>query len=140
MADSDRGSVLVLMPAAVLVFIVLGALCVDFASVWAAQRRLAVAAEAAANDVATQALDLEALYASGAVVLVPGAALEVATLSIARAGLERLDPIIESVEVRGNSVVVVLAGTAHHLFARSLPGGFATTRVRVTAEATAESS
>ena len=55
----ERASVLMLMPAAVLVFIVLGALCVDFASVYGAKRELSNAAAAAANDVASQALDVD---------------------------------------------------------------------------------
>lgn len=140
MAERERGSVLVLMPAAVLIFIVLGALCVDFSGVWAAQRRLTIAAEAAANDVVTQALDLDALYGDGAVELVPDRAVEVARRSLAAAGLGRLDPSILAVDVDGDTVVVTVTGVAHHLFAGALPGGFDRTTLRVTATATAVSS
>src|SRR5438552_3809411 len=61
----ERGSVLMLMPAAVLVFLVLGALCVDFGSAYDAQRELASAATAAANDAAGRAIDVELLYTTG---------------------------------------------------------------------------
>jgi hypothetical protein len=138
--DRERASVLMLMPAAVLVFVVLGALCVDFGGVWAAHRRLDAAAEAAANDVATQALDLDALYAGGEVRLVPGLASEIAMRSVAAAGLERFEVVVESVTVDGGVVVVTLTGTAHHLFARAVPGGLSSTPLRSSAEASAEVS
>ena len=50
----ERGSVLMLMPVAVLIFLVLGALCVDFGSVFTVKRELSNAAAAAANDAASR--------------------------------------------------------------------------------------
>ena len=51
-----------LMPAAVLVVMVLGAIAVDQSIVYTQQRELVAAAEAAANDAAGYGLDREAFY------------------------------------------------------------------------------
>lgn len=61
----ERGSVLMLMPAAVLVLVVLGAIAVDAALVFMAQRELQNATAAAANDAAVAALSEQALYECG---------------------------------------------------------------------------
>jgi Flp pilus assembly protein TadG len=121
----QRGSVLMLMPAAVLVFLVLGALCVDFGSTFAAKRELSNAAAAAANDAATQALDLDRFYASGDVGLRLELARRVAERSVAAMGLERLVPVVEDVRsaADGLTVTVTLRARARYLFARALPGG-----------------
>src|SRR5947209_14296230 len=95
----ERGSVLMLMPAAVLVFIVLGALCVDYGSVFVAKRELGNAAAAAANDAAAQAIDLDLFYETGEVRLRPDVARAVAERSLAAEGLERLDAGIADVTV-----------------------------------------
>ena len=131
----QRGSVLVLLPAAVLVFLVLGALCVDFGGVFSAQRELHVAAAAAASDAASRAIDLEVLYDTGEVRLVPSVAEEVVRRSIAAKGLDRLDPEVVAVEVHGAVVTVRLRGRVRHLFARAVPGGSDGTDVVTTASA-----
>ena len=59
---TDRGSSLMLMPAAVLVVMVLGAIAVDQSIVYTQQRELVAAAEAAANDAAGYGLDRDAFY------------------------------------------------------------------------------
>lgn len=133
----QRGSVLMLLPAAVLVFLVLGALSVDFGGVYAAQRELNDAAEAAANDAASRALDLSTLYGSGAPVIDPVLAEQVARASVASKGLDRLDAEVESVEVDGATVTVRVKGRAQHLFAKAVPGGPAATDVRTSATAEA---
>jgi Flp pilus assembly protein TadG len=119
----ERGSVLLLLPAAVLIFLVLGALCVDYGSVYVAQRELSDAAAAAANDAATRALDLSSLYGGGEVHLVPGLAEEVARQSLAAKGLDRLEASVEGIEVTGTTVTVRVRGRAHFLFAKAVPGG-----------------
>jgi len=119
----ERGSVLMLLPAAVLVFLVLGALCVDYGSVYSARRELADAAAAAANDVATRAVDLDLLYATGEVHLDVDVAEEVARRSIAAKGLDRLDAEVDGVDVSGDEVTVRVRGRAHYLFAKAVPGG-----------------
>ena len=57
----ERGSVLMLMPAAVLVIVVLGAIAVDHAVVFGVQRELISDAQDAANDAAAYGLDPGAL-------------------------------------------------------------------------------
>ena len=59
----DRGSVLMLMPAAVLIVMVLGAIAVDLTAVRLGQRELIAAAGDAANDAVTIGLDEAALRA-----------------------------------------------------------------------------
>jgi Flp pilus assembly protein TadG len=114
-----------LMPAAVLVFLILGALCVDFGSVYSAKRELSNAAAAAANDAASRAIDLEHFYRTGEVRLLPDTARSVAIASVAAKGLDRLDARVTAVEVdaTGDHVVVTVAGRAHYLFAKAVPGG-----------------
>jgi uncharacterized membrane protein len=128
-----------LMPAAVLIFLVLGAICVDFGGVYLAQRELANAAAAAANDAATQAIDLAHLYETGEVRLLAETARRVAERSVAAKGLERLDAHIEDVRITGGGrrVLVVVAGRADYQFARAVPGGHDHADVRTSSEAEA---
>lgn len=79
----QRGSVLMLMPAAVLVLLVLGAAAVDGALVLMAQRELLSATAAAANDAAGAALAEERFYDCGVLVLSQQQAAEVAAASFA---------------------------------------------------------
>jgi Flp pilus assembly protein TadG len=126
-----------LMPAAVLVFLVLGAICVDFGSVYDAQRELNNAASAAANDVATQAIDLDHFYATGDVRIIPERASAIAERSVAAKGLDRLDATVTGVDVNGDRVVVTVSGRAHYLFAKAVPGGSEGTDIHTTSEAEA---
>ena len=135
----QRGSVLMLMPAAVLIFVVLGAIGLDFALVFMAERDVANAAAAAANDVATAALDRDELYRSGSLRLDPGAARSVASASVDGAGLRHLRELTTTVAVTpGRPVVrVTVAARVPHLFARAVPGGPQSTAVEASAVATA---
>jgi Flp pilus assembly protein TadG len=112
-----------LLPAAVLVFLILGALAVDFTAAWSAERELANAAAAAANDAAARAIDVDYLYASGELRLVPDDARRVAERSVAAAGLDRLEATVTEVEVSGLTVRVTVRGRAHYLFGPAVPGG-----------------
>lgn len=134
----ERGSVLMLLPAAVLIFLILGALAVDYGAVYSTKRELTDAAAAAASDAATRALDVELLYGTGELRLVPALAEEVARRSLAAKGLDRLDPQLEGVDVDGTVVTVRVRGTARHLFAGAVPGG--DDRQVVVATGTAEAS
>ena len=121
----ERGSVLMLMPVAVLIFLVLGALCVDFGSVFTVKRELSNAAAAAANDAASQAIDVDRFYATGDVRLRPEVARAVAERSLASEGLDRLGATVVDVEIGadGATVTVVVRGRARYLFAKDVPGG-----------------
>lgn len=131
----ERGSVLVLMPAAVLVLLVLGALAVDAAAVFLAQRQLANAASAAANDAATQAVDLDRFYSDGSVGLAPPDAQRVASATVERLGLDHLSDVRPVATVRGDVVEVTVSARAHPVFAPALPGGADTVAVAATAAA-----
>ena len=70
---SQRGSVLMLMPAAVLILVILSAVALDRAVVFGAQRSLVDTAQAAANNGAGGGLDIDELRSAGTVQLDPGA-------------------------------------------------------------------
>lgn len=135
--ERARGSVLVLMPAAVLVLLVLGALAVDAGAVFLAHRHLANAAVAAANDAATAAVDVERFYADGSVRLLGAEAQRVAEETVARAGLGHLSDVRPVATVRDGVVEVTISARAHHLFSGALPGGPESSAVSATAVADA---
>lgn len=128
---------LLLLPAAVLVFLILGGLAVDFTSAWAAERALANAAAAAANDAASRAVDLETFYGTGELRLLAGEAGVVAERSVAGAGLERLEAEVVGTEVTGLTVRVTVRGRARYLFGSAVPGGADGAEVEATATVTA---
>ena len=139
----ERGSVLVLMPVAALIFVLLGALALDATVVFLAERELAGAAAAAANDAVTRGIDREEFYRSGCVVVLPGAAADVARSSVAAKELDRsgLSVAIPEVDVRaGAAVTVTLRGTAPHIFTRAVPGAPSEAGVSATATATARTA
>jgi len=90
-----------------------------------AQTRAALAAAAAANDAATQSLDLSLFYETGEIRLVPERAWAIAEQSLAARGLDRLDAEVSDVRIEdgGTSVVVIIRGHAKYLFAKAVPGG-----------------
>ena len=130
-----------LMPAAVLIVLLLGAISVDFAVVWLAERELANVAAAAANDAATQALDRSAFYADGTVRLDPDRARQVAETAVAVRGPDWLEPGSTRLEVRVDPnepvVTVTVEAEAGFVFARAIPGVDRSAAVGATARATA---
>lgn len=133
----ERGSVLMLMPAAVLVLVVLGSLVVDAALVYRAEREVASLAAAAANDAAGAAVDLDAWYLDGTLALTPGVAESVVARRVAGG---RFDAEVVDVVVVGDRVTVVVRGRAEHLFADAIPGARGWTDVEASATATATRS
>ena len=135
----ERGSALMLMPAAVLVFVVLGAIAVDFAVAFLAEREVSNAA-AAANDAAGAALDEDRFYADGAVRLERERAVAVGRAAVAAAGLDDLDDVDVQVRVAADApmVTVTVSARARYVFAPALPGGPEGIAVEATATATAE--
>ena len=140
-SDRERGSTLMLMPAAVLVVLLLGAIALDFAAVFLAERELANVAAAAANDAATQALDREAFYSDGTVRLDPDRARRVAEAAVALRGPDWLEPGTLRVDVVVDPVAPVVTVTveaeAGRVIARAIPGVDGSTPVDATARATA---
>jgi Flp pilus assembly protein TadG len=59
----DRGSALLLMPAAVLVLLILGAIAADLSHLHNRKRELIAVADSIANDAATYGLDIDSLRA-----------------------------------------------------------------------------
>jgi len=123
-----------LMPAAVLVVIVLGAIAVDQSVVYTRQRELVAAAEAAANDAAGYGLDRDAFYTHDEIVLDEARARAAAVAALRARGLDGADLV--SLRTSGDAVEVVLAADVPYLFARAVPG--APNDVRVRAEASAQ--
>jgi hypothetical protein len=120
----ERGSALMLMPAAVLVLAILGAIAVDSAMVFLAQRELVDAASGAANDAAGAALEDAAFYRGGGRLAIDQQrALQVAEAGVAArapAGLTVLGR--PTVRVDGGQVCVELRASVRRIFARALPG------------------
>ena len=129
-----------LMPAAVLVFVVLGAIAVDFAVAFLGEREVSNAAAAAANDAAGAAPDRDRFYTDGAIRLDPRVADRVGRTAVAAAGLDDLDDVEVRVEVGAEAPVVTVTVSARvrYVFAKALPGGPDGVRVEASATATAE--
>lgn len=139
-AGGERGSVLILMPVAALIFVILGSLAVDATALFLAERELAGAAAAAANDAATRALDLDLFYGTGCVALDEGLAVDVVGRSLAakRLGQAGLRLAAPEVEAGGREVSVTLTAAAPHIFTKAIPGAPDSATVSATATATAE--
>lgn len=134
---SDNGTVLMLMPVAVLIMFVLGAITVDLTAVRAGQQDLLAAATDAANDAATAGLDEAALRSGQGYQLDPTRVWLVAVDVLATKGV--LDNLESGPDVSINpdgSVTVSVARRVPHLFARAIPGAPDDELVRATATAT----
>lgn len=134
---ADRGSVLMLMPAAVLIVLVLGAIAVDLSLVHLARNDLVHAAGGAANDAVTYGLDEDAWRRGDGYVLDPARVDEAVTRSLAARGL--LDRLAGPPIVRASGpteITVELAVPVDYIFAKALPGGPRRTVVHAAATAT----
>lgn len=134
----DRGSVLMLMPAAVLIVVLLGSIAVDFAIAFLGEREALSLASAAANDAATAALDQDRFRATGEFTLDHDRARRVVEATLAASSSELRDvtvdisfPIIDGTE----GVRVEITGTVDYVFAKAIPG--APDAIEVEASATA---
>ena len=141
--EPERGSTLLLFPAALLIMVALAAMTVDSAIGFMAQRELVNATAAAANDAATEALSDRAFYQNDQISLSPG---DVEALAV-----DRVRRLVDSQRHRGLAVVVVAtsptgAGCAwtvqvtatsqvDELFGRAMPGSDG--RIAVRASSTA---
>ena len=133
---SDRGSVLMIMPAAFLILLVLGAIAVDLTAIRVGQRSLLSSATDAANDAVTVGLDESTYRSGGGYALDPQRVREaVYAVLYAKGILHRLTTAPTIVIHPDRSVTVSLQGTVEHMFARALPG--VSDPVPVHAEATA---
>ena len=131
---NERGSSLILMPAAVLVLFVLAAIAVDQSLVFMRQRELAEAAQAAANDAAGAGLDVDSFYRGDRIEFDLDQARAAAKASLLARGIA--DPPAVTLDPAHTRVVVVVRSSVEPLFAAALPGSAATTEVRGQASAT----
>ena len=112
-----------LMPAAVLIVLLLGAITVDLTVVRLGQRELVAAAGDAANDAATVGIDQRVLRAGGGTVIDAARAERAVLASLDAKGL--LDELAAppSVVVTGDGTVEVrLVRRVGYVFAKALPG------------------
>jgi len=115
-----------LVPAAVLVLVILGAIAVDFSVAFLGQRELTSAAAAAANDASTAIAD-ERFYGSGAgdagdVVIDGARAARVVDQALAARAPRGVTIDGVSVDPSGGQVCVVLRGRVDYVFAKAVPG------------------
>ncbi|MGI9022591.1 MAG: hypothetical protein ACR2HV_05065 [Acidimicrobiales bacterium] len=139
----QRGSVLLLFPAAVLIVIVLAAITVDSAIAFLAQREVANAAVAAANDAAGEGVGNRAFYEGGSVDLDPAAVQQLAGERVVAAlDPDRFRDLAVDVAVSPPAtpgcpprVRVHVSARVSTLFAAALPGGPQDRAVKATAMA-----
>lgn len=135
----DRGTVLMLMPVAVLIMFVLGAITVDITAVRVGQQDLLAAATDAANDAVTAGLDEAAVRAGDGYRIDPTRAWFVTLDALATKGiLDDLDGVPDVAVDAGGTVTVSLSRRIPHLFARAIPGAPDDQLVRATATATVQ--
>ncbi len=126
----ERGSVLMLMPAAVLIVIILASLAVDRAIIFGAQRDLVGTAQVAANDAAGIGVDPEVLHRDGKV------DYDLARIDEAvRRATSTADGASVRWHIQGNQITVAIEREVDLIFARGVPGASRRTRITATASA-----
>lgn len=135
--SGERASVLMLMPAGVLVVLLLGAIALDLSLVFLRQRQASSVATDVANDLATEALDVEAFRGGGDFRLDPRRAEELGAGLVAASDLGP-DVVEVEVTVTGpEAVEVTVVVAVEYIFAKAIPGASDGTTVTATASATA---
>lgn len=138
MAAAERGSVLLLFPAAVLIMVALAAMTVDTSIAFLAQRELANATAAAANDAATQALSDSSFYRENEIELSPSAVEAIAVDRVVKlvdggrhhglaVSAEAVPPAAAGCSW---TVRVVASSSVDELFGRAMPGSSGQVAVR----------
>lgn len=136
LSAGDRGSVLMLVPAAVLIVLVMASIAVDMSLLHLRQRQALDLAAGAANDAATAAADRAALRDGDVVVDEEAAGRVVAAVVEAS---DRAADVVGAPQVRitGDVVEVEVALEVDYIFAGVVPGAPDGRTVRATAAATA---
>ena len=118
----ERGSVLMLVPAGVLVLLMLGAIAVDSAVGFMAQRELSSLAAGVANDVAGAALSDPSFYEDvGTIRIDPATAAAHAASARANPGIRGVRDLDVQAVVRGDQVCVTAVATVDYIFAKAFP-------------------
>ena len=120
----EPGSVLILVPALVLVMLVLGAISVDASIAYLARRQLDDFTASAADRSAASALDAATFYGAGAVRIDPALAQAVATQAEATTITDGIDitSLAVTVSPDGRAVTVRATATAHTVFGVAVGG------------------
>jgi Flp pilus assembly protein TadG len=132
----QRGSVLMLVPAAVLVLVILGAIAVDSAVAFLGQRELDNYTASAATTAASAGLDPSAFYTNARVVIDPQRADDIAKALQSQVG-SGVHDLHVAVTVEGGRVTVAATGVVDDVFARALPGQHHSWHLRAASTATA---
>ncbi len=136
--DAERGSTLLLFPAALLIMVALAAMTVDSAIAFLAQRQLVNATAAAANDAATEALSDRAFYVDNRI--------ELSSYAVEALAVDRVFQLVDESRHHGLSVTaeamppaatgcawtvrVRASSRVDELFGKALPGSSGTVAVR----------
>lgn len=137
---SQRGSVLMLVPAGVLVLVILGSIAVDSAIAFLGQRQLVDLASAVANDAATAALSQPAFYRTDGgprIEIDGGAADRLVDEALVARSPEGIENLTAEVRVVGDAICVSLTGRVAYVFAKAIPGADDSATVTGRAAATA---
>ena len=132
----DRASVLLLVPAALLIVLVMASIAVDMSLVHLRRRQAYDLAAGAANDAVTAAADEGSLRAGGYRVD-PDRAQQVVERIVAASDLAPDVAASPTVRVTGDSVAVEVSLYADYIFAGVIPGTPDGTTVTASASATA---
>jgi hypothetical protein len=136
-ARDEDGSALLLMPVGVLILLVLGAIAVDFAVVYTAQREVANLTAGLANDAAG-AVDEEAFFTTGEYRIDRGRATQVVQQVVGSRPDDTLRVTCPTVALEQADVVrVACVGTIDLVFSQALPGGVSPYTVRASSTARA---
>ena len=135
--EAERGSALLLFPAALLIMVALAAMTVDSAIAFLAQRELQNATAAAANDAATEALSDSSFYEDNRIELSAAAVESIAVdrvfALVDRARHHGLTVTAEAVPPPGPAcawtVRVAASSTVDELFGKAMPGSSGTAAV-----------
>ncbi len=129
----QRGSVLILVPALVLVLLVLGAIAVDASIAYLGRRQLADFTASAADRAAASALDKASFYGTGAVRIDAAEAQQVVSdaETLARRGGLDITAVTVSVTPTGDAVTVSATAKVETVFGVAV-GGRRTFTVRAT--------
>ncbi len=136
----DQGSVLMLMPAAVLIVLLLGSIAFDFSLVYLRQRQAISVAAAAANDAVVAGIDLDEFRRSQTVVLDEELVEQAAANAIAGSDLAPDVLDWEARVISNTEVEVSVTVQVTYVFAKALPGAADGAVVEVRATAVSEAA
>ena len=133
----ERGSVLLLMPAGVLIVIILAAITVDLSHLYLERRELLSATSAAANDAASAAVDIEAIRSGAGLedAVDPGAAIAQAQATLAAQGVTGAADVRLVNDGGRLGVRVSVTRSVEYVFAPAVPGGPSSKAVTATSVA-----